>query len=89
MNPGIGGSFIFCEKTVLITSKCRATFGGLSITWNREKEQAGAVGIMPQNVLPPFNFLRHRALALISTFPPSDWQMIIAAASTSSGVGLM
>lgn len=37
MNPGIESSFIFSDKTVPITSKCRATFRGLSIRQNHEK----------------------------------------------------
>lgn len=60
MNPGIERSFIFCDKTVLITSKCRATFRGLSIKWNHEEKKkggGGTGGIMPPNGLPPFNFL--------------------------------
>lgn len=57
MNPGIERSFIFSDKTVLITSKCRATFRGLSIKWNHGKKGVGTEGIMPPNGLPPFNFL--------------------------------
>lgn len=41
MNPRIERSFIFSGKTVLITSKCRATFRGLSIKRNHEKRGWG------------------------------------------------
>lgn len=41
MNPRIERSFIFSGKTVLITSKCRATFRGLSIKMNHEKRGWG------------------------------------------------
>lgn len=48
MNPGIERSFIFSDKTVLITSKCRATFRGLSIKWNHEKRGWGPKELCPQ-----------------------------------------
>lgn len=57
MNPGIERSFIFTDKTVLITSKCRATFRGLSIKHNHEENGVGTGGIMPPNGLPHFHFL--------------------------------
>lgn len=41
MNPGIESSFIFSDKAVPITSKCRATFRGLSIKRNHEKRRGG------------------------------------------------
>lgn len=41
MNPGIESSFIIPDKPVPITSKCRATFRGLSIKHNHEKRRGG------------------------------------------------
>lgn len=81
-NPGIESSFIFSDKTVLITSKCRATFRGLSIKRNHERKGVGLEELWSR--MASLHLISCDGVYYPSSAPPSDgeWLWLLAPPAT-------